>query len=390
MSRPIRILVVDDSAVFRMVLGRVIGRTDGMEVVGVAGDGRQALDAARLLDPDVITLDVEMPELDGLSTLRALLAERPTRVVMLSRATVAGAEITMDALRAGAVDAIAKPETVWGSGPNPFADDLLAKIRAAALVPLARIGATPNGTAAPPPVPGTMPPTAGRRDRTRGRASALVVVATSTGGPRALDALLRCMPVDLEAGVVIVQHMLTGFTAALAERLDRLGPLPVREAEDGMQLVNGLVLVAPGDRHVLVDVAGHVILDASPRVNGVRPAADVTLLGVAPIWQDRLLSVVLTGMGRDGTAGARATHDHGGVVIAQDQATSAVYGMPRAIAEEGLADRVLPLDEIAAAISGWAAARNGATPTAAYHARPAEDRWTGRYLSMDADRTTST
>ena len=353
MSAPIRILVVDDSAVFRMVLGRVIGRTAGMELVGVASDGREAIEAARRLDPDVVTLDVEMPELDGLATLRVLLGERPTRVVMLSRATRAGAEVTMDALQAGAIDAIAKPDTAWGNGPNPFVDDLLAKIRAAALVPRTRALATPTRRSASLERRGIIRPPAGRLGRTGRRARGLVVVAASTGGPRALDTLLSRLPGDLGSGVVVVQHMLTGFTAALAERLDRLGPLPVHEASSGIQLVDGLVLVAPGDRHLLVDGTGHVTLDDSPRISGLRPAADVTLLAAAPVWGPRLLSVVLTGMGRDGTAGALATSANGGAVIAQDEATAAVYGMPRAVAESGVADRILPLDEIAAAIVEW-------------------------------------
>lgn len=378
MSPPIRILVVDDSAVFRMVLGRVIGRTAGMELVGVAADGREALEAARRLDPDVVTLDVEMPELDGLATLRRLLAERPTRVVMLSRATRAGAEVTMDALRAGAIDAIAKPDTAWGNGPNPFVDDLLAKIRAAALVPRTRVLAPSTAGLDSPETRGTIRPPAGRRDRAGRRARGLVVVATSTGGPRALETLLSRLPADLEAGLVVVQHMLTGFTATLAERLDRLGPLSVREAAVGIRLVDGLVLVAPGDRHVLVDGSGRVTLDESPRINGLRPAADVTLLAAAPVWGPRLLSVVLTGMGRDGTAGAQATRAHGGFVLAQDEATAAVYGMPRAVVEAGAADRILPLDEIGTAIAEWAT-------TIGEVVSPVDDRWGLRKTAALAD-----
>jgi two-component system chemotaxis response regulator CheB len=378
MSPPIRILVVDDSAVIRMVLGRVIGRTAGMEIVGIAADGREALEAARRLDPDVVTLDVEMPELDGLATLRQLLLERPTRVVMLSRATKAGAEVTMDALRAGAIDAIAKPDTAWGSGPNPFVDDLLAKIRAAALVPLARILVPPTTGVIAPEGRGISRPLGDPRDRTGRGVRGLVVIATSTGGPQALNALLSRLPARLGAGVVVVQHMLTGFTATLAERLDRLGPLPVREATAGIQLVDGLVLVAPGDRHILVDGAGRVTLDASPRVNGLRPAADVTLLAVAPVWGPRLLVVVLTGMGRDGTAGARAAHAHGGYVIAQDEATAAVYGMPRAVAQAGVADRILPLNDIAAAIAEW-------SMTIGESAQPLADRGGLRNTAVLAD-----
>lgn len=360
-SRPIRILVVDDSAVIRMVLRRVLDHTAGMEIVGVASNGLEALDAARRLDPDVVTLDVEMPELDGLATLRRLLAERPTRVVMLSRATESGAEVTMDAFRAGAIDAIAKPDTAWGKGPNPFVDDLLAKIRAAALVPLSRISMAPMPGLVASGAPGMSWPPAGPRRNVRG-ASRLVVIACSTGGPRALDALVSRFPARLGAGVVVVQHMLTGFTGTLAERLDRLGPLHVREASSGMQLVDDLVLVAPGDRHILVGGTGRVTLDDSERVNGVRPAADVTLLAAAPVWGRRMLLVVLTGMGRDGTAGALMTHAHGGFVVAQDESTAAVYGMPRSVAEAGVADRILPLGEMAGAIATWARTASDVMP----------------------------
>lgn len=364
MSRPIRILVVDDSAVFRLVLGRVIGREPGMEIVGVAADGLEALEAARRLDPDVVTLDVEMPELDGLATLRRMLAERPTRVVMLSHGTRAGAEVTMDALRAGAIDAIAKPDTPWGSGPNPFVDDLLAKIRAAALVPVTRILAATTALVAPPESRELAHPRAGHRDRTGRGARGLVVVATSTGGPRALEALLSRMPPSLGVGIVVVQHMLNGFTTTMADRLDRIGALAVREAKAGIQLVDDLVLVAPGDRHIHVDGAGRVTLGDSPRVNGVRPSADVTVLAAAPVWGSHLLLVVLTGMGRDGTAGALATKDHGGYVVVQDEATASVYGMPRAVVEAGAADRVLPLDQIAGAIADWAATIGNVARTA--------------------------
>jgi two-component system chemotaxis response regulator CheB len=366
MTAPIRILVVDDSAVFRLVLARVLGRTAGMVVVGLAGNGREALEAAVRLKPDVVTLDVEMPELDGLATLRGLLAERPTRVVMLSNKTTAGAEVTLDALRAGAVDAIAKPDTPWGTGPHPFVDDLLAKIRAAAEVPLARL-AVPHAPldASVAPGPSEMRP-AGRRSGAGQVASGLVVIATSTGGPRALEAVIGRLPGDLRAGVIVVQHMLSGFTATLATRLDQLGPLVVREAADGSRLGDGVVLIAPGDRHLLIDGAGRVALDDSARVNGLRPAADVTLLAAAPAWGRNLLAVVLTGMGRDGTAGAEATGRAGGFVIAQDEATATVYGMPRSVAEAGVANRILALDSVAAGITEWAAGLTEAAARASH------------------------
>lgn len=350
MTLPIRILVVDDSAVFRMVLVRVLRRTSGFEVVGTASDGHEALEAAARLDPDVITLDLEMPGLDGLETLTRLLARRPTRVVMLSHATTSGAAVTFDALRLGAVEAIAKPETAWGTGPSLFVEDLVAKIRAAALVPLARI-AGPSAAPTPSATRGSVPATR----RTVGHAARrLVVVATSTGGPRALETLLAGLPDPLGAGIVVIQHMLTGFTGPLSLRLDRLGPLRVAEAATGDRILEDVVLVAPGDHHLLVNGRAGVLLVRSERVNGLRPAADVTLTAAAAEWGPRLLSVVLTGMGRDGTTGSEAVRANGGTIFAQDEASSTVYGMPRSIAEADLADRILPLDQLAGAIADWA------------------------------------
>jgi two-component system chemotaxis response regulator CheB len=389
-TAPIRVLVVDDSAVFRMVLVRVLDRAPGIEVVGVAVDGLSALEAAGRLDPDVITLDVEMPGIDGLATLGRLLARRPTRVIMLSRATRAGAAVTIEALRVGAVDAIAKPEAAWGSGPSPFVDDLLAKIHAAALVPLGRIA-----PASAPRDRSTLERAAGASagrpsvpDRRAAPLHRLVVVATSTGGPRALESLLSELPRPLDAGLIVVQHMLTGFTATLAERLDRLAQIDVREAADGDRLIDGVALVAPGDRHLLVDRSGLVALSGSVAVNGVRPAADVTLIAAAPVWGPALLAVVLTGMGRDATEGARQVRAWGGSVIAQDEPSCAVYGMPRSVAEAGLANVVVPLDRIAESVAAWAGTPLAPGATDIRTAAPAERADPGRYLERTHRSTT--
>jgi two-component system chemotaxis response regulator CheB len=349
-GRPIRVLVVDDSAIFRLFLTRALAAAEGIEVCGIAADGLEALEAVKRLRPDVVTLDVEMPRLDGLATLDRLLAQRPVRVVMLSMLTGSGASVTMDALRAGALDAIAKPSGAWSGDSGDFVRDLLAKIRAAALVPIRaviRAAIEPDAPAVPRPYRDV--------DRSPMAAQRLVIVATSTGGPKALDTFFRSMPGRLDAGVIVIQHMLNGFTTALADRLDRLGPMRVREATDLDRVPEGVALLAPGDRHLLVDAAGAIRLVSLPHVNGVRPAADVTLISAAPAWGDRLLSVVLTGMGRDGTTGSTAVHAHGGQVFAQDEATSVIYGMPRAVAEAGIVDCVLPLADMAAAVAAWAA-----------------------------------
>jgi two-component system chemotaxis response regulator CheB len=364
----IRVLVVDDSAFMRHALGRLLSEADGLEVVGSAANGEQALAMAATLQPDVITLDVEMPVLDGLETLQRLMVERPTRVVMLSSLTTDGARITFDALAAGAIDFVAKPGGSLSVDIGRVGEDLVAKVRAAAAMSEASwmahrmraAQATPRQ-----PTPGARPTVAGvalpDRPATVARPASrstrrLVVIASSTGGPGALQVVVRSLPADLGAGVVIVQHMPPGFTASLARRLGDAGHLAAREAAADELVGADQILVAPGDRHLITSLSGRVQLVGLPAVNGVRPAADLTLQAVAPIWRERLLAVVLTGMGHDGREGVRAVRQHGGMVIAQDEASSTVWGMPGSVVAAGLADRVVALEEIGPAIAAWAGA----------------------------------
>ncbi len=372
----IRVLVVDDSPFMRHTVARLIGEADGIVVVGTAGDGEAGLRETMRLHPDVITLDVEMPVLDGLGMLRRLMVECPTRVVMLSSLTAAGAAVTLDALAAGAVDFVLKPSGSLSVDMVRVRDDLVARIRAAAAIPeaaflahrLAARSRAPSaagwrGAAAPGPRPvtdgpGTEPPAAsGRPDQPAVEpARRLVVVASSTGGPGALQVLVGGLPGRLGAAMLIVQHMPPHFTASLAARLDTLSGLPVREAAVGDVLAEDQVLVAPGGTHLLLTPRGRVELAALAPVNGVRPAADVTLQALAPIWGERALLVVLTGMGADAREGARALRAHRGTVYAQDERTSIVFGMPGAVIAAGLAEQVLPLPEIPAAIARWCGA----------------------------------
>ena len=355
--QPIRVLIVDDSAFMRHALGRLLSEADGLEVVGFAGNGELGLEAARALRPDVITLDVEMPVMDGLTMLRRLMTETPTRVIMLSSLTTEGAAITLDALDSGAIDFVAKPGGSLSIDIGRVGAELVAKIRAAAAMSEASfLGHRQRALARRPQAPPTPPPAGMPRTRPAVAAQRLVVVASSTGGPSALHALVGGLPGRLGAGVVIVQHMPAGFTASLAARLAAAGQLPAAEARAGDVLAEDEIVLAPGDHHLISSTAGRVQLVQLPPVNGVRPAADVTLLSVAPAWRERLLCVVLTGMGADGREGARAVKAHGGTVLAQDAPTSTVYGMPAAVAEAGLADRILPLGRIAEAIAAWAAA----------------------------------
>jgi two-component system chemotaxis response regulator CheB len=377
----IRVLIVDDSAFLRHTLGRLLSGIPTLEIVGSASNGEEGLRLARELRPDVITLDVEMAVLDGLAMLKRLMIETPTRVVMLSSRTTANARLTLDALEIGAIDFVPKPSGPLSLDISLVGSELVRKIEAAAAMTetaflrhcqiavdnltrakRARMAA-PAGTRpldrgsdpgrCDPQAPG---PGARRRNTPRVAARRLVVVASSTGGPSALNVLVRGLPANLEAAVAIVQHMPAGFTATLAARLDLAGTLRCAEATSQDILVGGEILVAPGDRHLISSSSGHIRLVRLLPVNGVRPAADVTLQSVAPIWRERLLCVVLTGMGVDARDGARAVRLYGGRVIAQDAATATIYGMPGAVTAAGLADEVLPLDRIASSVAAWSAA----------------------------------
>ncbi len=391
---PIRVLIVDDSAFMRHALGRLLNEVPGLEVAGAASNGEEGLTLARELRPDVITLDVEMPVLDGLGMLKRLMLETPTRVVMLSSRTTQNAQVTLDSLEFGAIDFVPKPSGSLSIDIGRVGEDLVAKIQAAAAMSEASFlrhrqvaamnltlannaaakaaaiaaaisapgpGAAGTGTAGMPAgrqghlrsvgAPATVrrPP----RSASRIAAARLVVVASSTGGPSALHTFVRGLPAHLGAAVALVQHMPPGFTASLAARLDSVSQLRCAEATSEDVLVEDEMLVAPGDRHMICSTTGHIQLVHLPAVNGVRPAADVTLQAVAPIWRERLLCVVLTGMGVDAREGARAVKQHGGTVISQDAATATIYGMPAAVAEAGLTDQVLPLHQISAAVASW-------------------------------------
>jgi two-component system chemotaxis response regulator CheB len=310
----IRVLVADDSAVFRQLLAAALEQDPEVEVVGVASNGLQVLDLASRLHPDVVTLDLEMPVLDGLSTLQALVNQSPVPVVVLSAHSTAGAEVALRALELGAVDVEAKPAGPW-SGPALW--QLVQKVKAAA------------------------------RSRTRGVRRCgpvrMVAVAASTGGPGALAELFTRLP-PLRVPVVVVQHMPSGFTRSLARRLDEAGRMPVEEAEDGAQPQPGVAYVAPGGKQLRLHQGRWAVLDPRP-TDVLKPCADVTFAAVAETYSP-VLAVVLTGMGKDGLEGCRQIKRAGGRVIAQNEETSVVYGMPRAVVEAGVADYVLPLERI--------------------------------------------
>jgi two-component system chemotaxis response regulator CheB len=362
-----RVLIVDDSAFLRRSLERLLAETGSMAVVGAAANGDEGLRLCRELRPDIVTLDVQMPVLDGLTMLKRLMAEQPTRVVMLSSQTTDSARVTLDALWLGAIDFVAKPAGLHSIDIGRVAEELVGKINAAAGITeeafanhcqiaaqnLAQASAAEAARPGRPARPVTAAAARRRRSRPEGAPAKLVVMASSTGGPSALQTIVGRLPDPLGAGVAIVQHMPAGFTASLAARLDAVGPLRCTEAATDDVLAQDEILIAPGDMHLMVSGTGHVRPVHLPPVHGVRPAADITLQAAAPIWRERLLCVVLTGMGCDALDGARAVKGHGGSVIAQDAATSTIYGMPAAVAEAGLADSILPLQRIPAAIAAW-------------------------------------
>jgi len=338
-ARRIRVLIVDDSLFMRAAIAKTLTGIQ-FEVVGQAKDGTDALAQVAKLQPDVITMDFNMPGMNGAETVRALMRQRPTPVVMFSAHTKQGAKETFDALAAGAVEFVTKPAGEVSVDISKIADELTRKVIAAA-------SARPR--AASLPVPMRTPAQSGiARTTLPGGLPRLCVIAVSTGGPAALSEVIPALPGDLRIAIVVVQHMPAGFTAALAERLDGESNVAVREAQHGDRPLPGSVLIAPGDRHVEFDERGMIVLTDGALVNGCRPAADVTMLSAVKVYGRRTLGVVMTGMGKDGAAGALAIKRAEGKTLAQDKETSVIYGMPKAAIDVGAIDEVAALGDIAA------------------------------------------
>jgi two-component system, chemotaxis family, protein-glutamate methylesterase/glutaminase len=339
----IRVLVVDDSPFVRQALARMLGKEADIQIVGLAIDGQDGIEKALMLHPDVVTLDVQMPRMGGLEALKRIMAECPTPVLLLSSLTREGASVTLQGLELGALDFVDKSRVQGHMNLLDLAEELKAKVRALA-------GVKPPGPFAPPTGPAHRPPPhASRCD--------VVVIGTSTGGPPALQAIIPLLPEDFPAPVVVVQHMPVGFTRSLAERLDARSGLRVREAQDGEPLEAGIVFVAPAGVHLKLKRRGdssRVHLDEEPRAALHRPSVDVAMSAAARVYGRRTLGVLLTGMGSDGVEGLRAIREAGGQTLAESEATSVIYGMPKAAAEAGVVDRVVDLprmaDEILAAV----------------------------------------
>lgn len=339
----IHVLVADDSAFMRTALTRMIESDPGLQVVGTAQDGLQVLEKIRLLDPDVITLDIEMPRLNGLDTLKRIMQELPRPVIMVSSLTQEGANTTLEALALGAFDCVPKQLSYVSLDIVKIREDLIAKIKAAVDFRRRR----PSSRVTPAPQQSgnkalyTLPP-------------AIVAIGTSTGGPRALQLILPMLPADLPVGVVIVQHMPPGFTGPFANRLNSLCKISVREAKRGDLVERGIVLIAPAGQQLSVarrsGSQGVVQLASQPDNTPHMPSVDVMMTSVAESFGSQAMGIIMTGMGTDGCRGMKAIADKSGLTVGQDEASCTVYGMPKSCAESGSLQAVVSLHDIPAQI----------------------------------------
>ena len=356
MSERIRVLVVDDSALMRKLIPAILARESSIEVVGTAMDGAFALKKIEELKPDVVTLDLEMPRMDGMETLRLIMRRAPLPVILFSTHSKEGGYATFKALAMGAVDFLAKPKDA-SSHLDEIADQLIAKIKVAKRA---------VGRILPPAV---IEETAAPKKATRAALPPrrVIAIGISTGGPNALQFVLSQIPADFQSAIVIVQHMPEGFTEMFAKRLDECCALEVHEARSGDLLLAGRVLICPGNRHMMVrrmPRGDMVILSDGPPVNGHRPSADVLFHSVAQEFGLTTVGILMTGMGDDGAEGLGAIKAAGGMTIAQSEDTCAVSGMPRAAILKGYANKIVPLDGLSAYLVRNYGAERGATDKA--------------------------
>jgi two-component system chemotaxis response regulator CheB len=325
----LRVLVVDDSAFMRKVISDMIRSNPLIDAVYTAVDGLDALEKIRELKPDLVTLDVTMPRMDGLAALKRIMTEHPLPVIMLSSVTQEGAEKTFEALEYGAVDYLPKPSGPVSLDIGKIKDELMGKIKTAMHAKI-----LPRKSLAQ-----------SSKQAKHNFKDKIIAIGASAGGPPALEAVLTRLPQDI-LPILIVQHMPAGFTRSFANRLDRLCSFSVKEAEEGDTITQGQTLIAPGGYHIVVTEEKRIKLDSGPSQHGVKPAVDPMMESVACVYTDATIGVILTGMGRDGVSGMQAIKKHGGVTIAQDEASSAIFGMPKAVIDEGYADMILSLERI--------------------------------------------
>jgi len=337
----IRVLVVDDSALMRKLIPQLLERDNAIHVVGTAMDGAFALRKIEELKPDCITLDLEMPRMDGIETLRRIMCQQQVPVVVVSAHTHEGASTTFKALHMGAFDFVAKPENVLAEGMGEIAAEMIAKIKAAVKSPFLRRPMIPVGIFSPRPKPA--------RPSIPAPASKVIAIGVSTGGPNSIEFMLSHLPVDFPAAILIVQHMPAGFTETFARRLNEACDLEVKEAQSGDLLAAGRVLICPGDRHMRVrrmPLGDVIVLSDGDKVNGHRPSVDVLFNSVAQEFGADAVGLIMTGMGEDGAEGLGVMKAAGALTIAQDEASSVVFGMPRAAIERGYASRIVSLDAL--------------------------------------------
>ena len=355
MSERIRVLVVDDSALMRKLIPAILARDSSIEVVGTAMDGAFALKKIEELRPDVVTLDLEMPRMDGIEALRLIMRRAPLPVVLFSTHSKQGGYSTFQALALGAVDFLPKPKDAAAGRLEQIADELIAKIKVAKRA---------AGRKLPPTIVREEPVTPKKANRAALPPRRVIAIGISTGGPNALQFLLSQIPADFQSTLVVVQHMPEGFTGMFAKRLDECCPLEVHEARSGDLLLAGRVLICPGNRHVMVrrmPRGDMVVLSDGPPVNGHRPSADVLFHSVAQEFGLTAVGVLMTGMGDDGAEGLGAIKSAGGMTIAQSEDTCVVSGMPRAAILKGYANKIIPLDGLGTfLVSQYGAERNPA------------------------------
>ncbi|MDD5250976.1 MAG: chemotaxis response regulator protein-glutamate methylesterase [Rhodocyclaceae bacterium] len=353
MAEKIKVMIVDDSAVVRQVVTQAIAGDPGIEVIATAQDPLFAIEKMKTLWPDVLVVDIEMPRMDGLTFLKKIMAERPTPVIICSSLAEKGAQVTMEALAAGAFTIINKPKMGVKSFLQDAADDILAAIKSAAR---ANMGAVRRMTAPHAPVPAMPAPKLSADAMLSqhtgatmyGTTDRLVAIGTSTGGTQALEAVLTRLP-GVCAGIVIVQHMPEKFTAMFAERLNNLCKLEVREARNGDRVMPGRALIAPGGRHMMLKRSGaqyYVEVADGPLVNRHKPSVDVLFRSVAQVAGKNALGIIMTGMGDDGARGMKEMHNAGAQTMAEDESTCVVFGMPKEAIKLGGVDKVVPLDRI--------------------------------------------
>ncbi|KTE91996.1 chemotaxis response regulator protein-glutamate methylesterase [Desulfitobacterium hafniense] len=376
---PITVLIVDDSPFMRLTLQKILSQDPEIKVLDTARDGKEGIEKLQALRPQVVTMDIEMPQIDGLQALGEIMRWQPTPIIILSALTTEGAQASVKALEAGAFDVVAKPSGGPGADIQALARDLIDKVKAAAQVNLGRLGKK-GAVSRIPSASGSRPPwTAGAASENANRLSPLsstgsalgsgkgrsldsgealpkypveiVAIGTSTGGPSALQAVLTQLPGNLPVPVLVAQHMPPGFTAPLAQRLNGMSPLTIREGVHGEALKAGTIYFAPAGKQMQVQSRGSQLIlhigDESPITTLYHPSVDVMFMSLAKEVGKGTLGVVMTGMGNDGLRGMREIKERGGYAIAEAEETCVVYGMPRAIVDAGLANRVAPLGEIA-------------------------------------------